>query len=224
MQSRIVVVVLTITLRATLALGTHVGDVATETLRPGEHEEPGVVHVGVKLTNLTDLLTPVESVHVTIEPSGYADHRKGAFLVRPYQAHVVDLLPWTCHPGMRETCTAWITCSSDSNHANDTDVVIVSASGISGRAEMEPYAGMGLTLTPSPLVGNVLHVEYSLAQTGPASVSFFDIAGRPVLKSDFAGDRRGELPLDLRSLSGGVYLVRLDDGRSAVTQKLVVQR
>jgi hypothetical protein len=83
---------------------------------------------------------------------------------------------------------------------------------------------MSLTLTPSPLAGGVLRIEYSLSKAGPASVTFFDIAGRPVLKSDFAGDRAGEFPLDLRSLSAGVYLVRPADGRSALSQKLVVQR
>jgi len=90
--------------------------------------------------------------------------------------------------------------------------------------EMEPCAGMSLTLLPSPLVGNVLHVEYSLNQAGPARVTLFDISGRVAFTRDFTGNRRGELPLDLSLLSGGVYVVRLDDGRSAVTQKFVVQR
>jgi len=96
----------------------------------------------------------------------------------------------------------------------------VQSSGV-GRAGA---SGMSLTLLPSPLAGNVLHIEYGLAQAGPASVTLFDISGRAVAKRAFAGVRAGELPLDLSSLSAGVYLVRLDDGLQNLVQKLVVQR
>jgi hypothetical protein len=206
---------------------------------------------------------------------------------------IVSLAFWVCPVGAHETCTAYITYPADSNHANDTDVVVVNAAGISGsldapaytldvaveivsprtsevpglipvvvkltnmgdtvvlvprldvkidptgyrdyrvdipvavgenRVEMEPHAGMSLTLLPSPLAGNVLHVEYSLNQAGPANVTLFDISGRPVAKRDFVADRTGELPLDLHLLSGGVYLVRLEDGHQSLVRKLVVQR
>jgi hypothetical protein len=94
-------------------------------------------------------------------------------------------------------------------------------SSVTGRVE---DAGMSLTLTPSPLVGNVLRIGYSLNQAGPASVTLFDVSGRAVAKRGFVAVRAGQLPLDLRRLSAGVYLVRLDDGHQSVVQKLVVQR
>jgi hypothetical protein len=89
---------------------------------------------------------------------------------------------------------------------------------------MQAHAGLSLALSPSPFAGNVLHIEYSLNEAGSASVTVFDISGRPVATHRFVADRSGELPLDLRLLSGGVYLVRLDDGQRSLVQKLVVQR
>ena len=198
-------------------------DVATEIVSPGTSEVPGSVPVQVRLANVGDLPALVPRLDVTIRPSGYYDFREDV-AVGVGESTVVTLDTWVCPSGANETCIAWITYPDDTNRLNDADAVIVSASGISGRVEMEPCAGMSLTLSPSPLAGNVLHLEYSLNQAGPASVTFFDISGRPVATREFTGAGVGNLPLDLRSLSAGVYLVRLEAGRQSVVQKLVVQR
>jgi hypothetical protein len=220
MPNRIVFVVLTIALCASVALGSL--DIATEILSPRTSEAPGLVPVTVRLSNLGDTAALVPRLDVKIDPAGYRDYRQNIPVGAGGQM-VLTLNPWV-YSGGTETCTAYITYPADTNHTNDTDVVIVNASGISGGVEMKPCAGISLTLSPSPLAGSVLHVEYSLGQVGPASVILFDISGRPVATRRFVADRSGELSLDLRFLSRGVYVVRLDDGRSAVTQKLVVQR
>jgi len=325
MQRRTVLAVLIIALCATLALGTYIRDVATEVLRPGEHEEPGLVSVCVKLTNLGEVPALVPRVDVKIEPSGYHDWAE-QITIGVGSSQSVTLNPWVCRAHSEETCTAYITYPADTNHANDTDVVvvnrgvdvatevlsprtsevpgsvpvrvrltnvgdvptlvsvvyvfirpgnyqdyweniaiavgestdvlldtwdytggsetctaymtcfadtndkndidvvIVSAAGISGSVEMEPYAGTSLTLLPSTLVGSVLHAEYSLAQAGPVNVTLFDVSGRAAIRRDFIGARGGEMSLDLRGLRAGIYLVRLDDGRAAATRKLMLQR
>jgi hypothetical protein len=220
MPNRTVLAVLTIALCASVALG--VLDVATEIVNPRTQELIGLVPVVVMLTNNGDVAAMVPRLDVNIQPSGYEGYKTN-IAIAVGMNQTVMLNPWV-YPGGSETCTAYITYPEDENHLNDTDVVVVSVGGISGRVEMEPSAGMSLILSPSPLAGNVLHVNYSLNQVGPASVTLFDVSGRPVAARRFSADRAGELPLDLRLLSGGVYLVRLDDGRSAVTQKLVVQR
>lgn len=220
MPNRTVLAVLTIALCASVALGAL--DVATEIVNPRTQELIGLVPVVVMLTNTGDVAAMVPRLDVNIQPSGYEGYKTN-IAIAVGMNQTVMLNPWV-YPGGSETCTAYITYPEDENHLNDTDVVVVSVGGISGRVEMEPSAGMSLTLLPSPLVGNVLHVEYSLNQPGPANVTLFDVSGRPVVKRDFVGTRTGELPLDLHRLSGGVYLVRFDDGRSAVTRKLVVQR
>jgi hypothetical protein len=95
--------------------------------------------------------------------------------------------------------------------------------GQSGTVGKSVDFGMRLTLSPSPLTGKVLRVEYSLNQAGPANVTLFDITGRAVAKGNFIGARAGQLSLDLYFLSAGVYLVRLDDGHRALTQKLIIE-
>ncbi len=99
-----------------------------------------------------------------------------------------------------------------------------SGGGKAGDISQGGEVGMKLALSPSLVTGNVLHIEYGLLRAGPATVTLVDVAGRAVGQGNLIGARTGDLSLDLRFLSAGVYLVRLDDGRSAVTRKLVVQR
>ena len=220
MPNRTVLAVLTIALCASVALGAL--DVATEIVNPRTQELIGLVPVVVMLTNNGDVAAMVPRLDVNIQPSGYEGYKTN-IAIAVGMNQTVMLNPWV-YPGGSETCTAYITYPEDANHLNDTDVVVVSVGGISGRVEMEPSAGMSLILSPSPLAGGVLHVGYSLSQPGPAKVTLFDVSGQVIAVHAFIGTRRGELPLYLRHVRGGVYVARLDDGRSAVTQKLVVQR
>jgi hypothetical protein len=197
-------------------------DVAAEIVSPADSEETGLVPVQVRLTNMGTVPALVPRLDASVPPD-YSDSLLN-MSVGVGQDTLVTLNPWICPPSGTAIFTAWITYAADTNRHNDTDIVTVHASGISDRVEMKPYAGMSLTLSPSPLAGNVLRIEYGLNRAGPASATLFDISGRPVAMRRFVADRSGELPMDLRRLSGGVYIVRLDDGRSAVTQKLVVQR
>jgi len=197
-------------------------DVATEIVSPRASEEPGLVPVRVKLTNLGDVPALVSAVFARVRPSAYFDYKEDiAFAVG--ESSVVLLDSWN-YAGGSETRTAYIACFTDTNQTNDTDVVVVNASGVSGRAEMEPRAGMSLTLLPSPLAGNVLRVEHNLTRPGPASVTLFDVSGRVAFICDFIGTRAGELAFDLHSLGAGVYLVRLEDGHQNVARRLVVRR
>lgn len=220
MQNRTALVVLTIALCASFALGGV--DVAVKTVSPSDSEAYGLVPVQVRLTNVGDVPALVPRLDVGVPPD-YSDSLLN-MSVGVGQDTLVTLNPWVCPPSGTAIFTAWITYPADTNHHNDTDIVTVHASGISDRVERKPCAVVSLTLLPSPLAGNVLHIEYGLNQAGPANVTLFDISGRPVVTRRFAADRAGELPMDLRLLSSGVYLVRLDEGRSAVTQKLVVRR
>lgn len=220
MPNRNVLAVITVALCASVALG--IVDVATEIVSPVAQEPIGLVPVVVMLTNSGDVAAMVPRLDVKMQPSGYEGFKTN-IAIAVGMNQTVMLNPWA-YPGGSETCTAYITYPDDENHANDTDVVVVSVGGISGRVEMVPPAGMSLTLLPSPLAGDVLHVGYSMTQAGPANVTLFDIRGRAVARRDFTGAGAGKFPLDLRFLSGGVYLVRLDDGHRSLVQKLVVQR
>jgi len=80
-------------------------------------------------------------------------------------------------------------------------------------------------IEPNPISSGSATLRYSLPRPGTASVTVFDIAGRSVFSTRSPGHlTTGSLPLDLRSLSGGVYLVKLEADNFTQTQKLVVQK
>jgi hypothetical protein len=220
MKNRTVLLALAVALCASVALGGL--DVAVQFASPTGSETPGTVAVAVLLSNQGDVPATVPRVDVKIMPSGYQDYRENVS-VGVGGGQPVSMGVWNYAGGV-ETCTAWITYPDDTNHTNDTAVVIVGGGGILDRPEKDPSVGLGLALLPSPVAGNVLHVEYGLNRAGPASISIFDVRGQVALGRDFTGTRRGGLLLNLSGLSGGIYIVRLDDGRSAVTQKVVLQR
>jgi hypothetical protein len=196
-------------------------DVAVEITSPRDTEQPGIIPFVVRLTNLGNVPALVPRLDMIGWPRGFGDYRVNIAI--PVGGSQTESTIGSYYGGGTETCMAWIT-DGDMNAHNDTDVVIVNGAGVSDRAELDPGAWMYLTLSPSPLTGSILHVEYSLKQAGPANFSISDITGRPVATRRFAADLTGELPLDLHLLSGGVYLVRLEDGHQSLVQKLVVQR
>jgi hypothetical protein len=215
MQYRTVFLVLAVALCATPVLG--MVDVVVQIARPMYWEIPGLVPVTIRLTDTGDTPTLVESLQVTISDGYYSfmtdiprdPHQPGLFYM-PTQ--------WV-YGGGTETCTAWITDPADENHDNDTAVVIVTpVAGLSERA------GTELSKLPGRLGGSITRTTCFVSHTEPLDVTLFDIKGRAVLASRLYATLAGKSSLDLRGLRSGVYLARLDDGRSTVTQKLVVER
>ncbi len=83
---------------------------------------------------------------------------------------------------------------------------------------------LGVTLAPNPLTGGFATLRYSLPMAGPATIHVFDVTGRSVVKRTVTATRTGTVSLDVRNLSAGIYLVRLDTDGYTATQKLVVQK
>jgi len=80
-------------------------------------------------------------------------------------------------------------------------------------------------LMPNPLTSGRAAIRYCLPKAGPLSISVSDVAGRSVFFTWSLGHSvTGSLPLDLRNLSGGVYLVRLDAGGVSSSRSLVIQK
>ena len=80
-----------------------------------------------------------------------------------------------------------------------------------------------LTISPNPLTGDVAGVRYTLPNAGPATLTVYDVTGRARIRQHTHATRTGTLALDVRNLSAGIYLVRLDAGTNTVTTKLVIQ-
>jgi hypothetical protein len=92
-------------------------------------------------------------------------------------------------------------------------------SGVMGERTMP----LGITCAPNPLARGFATVRYSLPKAGPAQLSVFDVTGRTVSRHTIAATRTGAVRLDLRDLSAGIYLVKLESDSQTFTQKLVVQ-
>ncbi len=94
--------------------------------------------------------------------------------------------------------------------------------GVASGVERTAYGVM--RVSPSPLSGGWATLSYSLPKAGPVNVTVLDVAGRTVLRQSSIGNLESSMALDLRGLSAGVYLVRLDAGQVSTSAKLVVQR
>ena len=81
-----------------------------------------------------------------------------------------------------------------------------------------------MTISPNPMANGFATLRYSLPRPGPVSVSVYDALGRSVLHHFITPSLHHSVSLDLRTLSAGVYLVRLDAGGSGSSQKFVIQR
>jgi len=82
-----------------------------------------------------------------------------------------------------------------------------------------------LAIHPNPVrTGHAtVHLHRQLPASPPPLLGIYDASGRLVRQSSL-GLRASSMPLDLRSMRAGVYLVRLTAGTFSTTQKLVIQR
>jgi hypothetical protein len=101
-----------------------------------------------------------------------------------------------------------------------TAMAKMARSGVAGLVNV-PTAKM--TVAPNPLATGFATVQFSLPKSGTVRVQVTDVAGRAVLTQTLAANRTGSVGLDLRQLSAGVYLVRLDADGFSTQRKLVVQ-
>ena len=97
-----------------------------------------------------------------------------------------------------------------------------------GSAIAEPGTGLpsaaGLQVSPNPVRSGLVSLRYSLPGSCPATLTVYDVAGRPAERTVVAAGREGTVRLDLGELSDGVYLVRLEAGQRTAAQKLVLKR
>ncbi len=81
-----------------------------------------------------------------------------------------------------------------------------------------------MAIAPSPIASGSATISYTLPKSGPVNVTILDVVGQTVLRQSSIGNLESSMALDLRGLSAGVYLVRLDAEGFSQSQKLVVQR
>jgi len=81
-----------------------------------------------------------------------------------------------------------------------------------------------LTVAPNPLRTGFVTFSYGLPCAGTPGIRVYDVTGRAVVSQTAVTGRTGALGLDLRRLSAGVYLVKLDADGYSTQQKLVILR
>jgi hypothetical protein len=87
--------------------------------------------------------------------------------------------------------------------------------------------GMAARVVPNPLHTDVAMLQLNASKPGDATVTVYDLLGRPVLQMppvpiDHAGEM--VLPLDLSSLSSGLYTVRIAMENETVTTSITLVR
>jgi hypothetical protein len=90
-------------------------------------------------------------------------------------------------------------------------------------AVQTPLGSGRLTIGPSPLVGGLVHLEVGKVSSRSATVRLYDASGRTVAVWN-ALLQNGTADLDVRHLTAGVYVVRVETDGCYATQKLVVER
>jgi hypothetical protein len=90
-----------------------------------------------------------------------------------------------------------------------------------------PYASCVMRVSPNPLTTGFATLSITGAPehlgAGARSISVLDISGRVVRQSAIR-NLQSAMPLDIRSISAGVYLVRLSAPGFTATEKLIIQR
>jgi len=91
-----------------------------------------------------------------------------------------------------------------------------------GRTPNVVSGGRRFTLSPSPVADGWATLRFPVPRPEPLAVGVFDIAGRSVLRLWVPAGRHGIARLDVRALSAGVYMVRVEAGALVERCRLVV--
>jgi hypothetical protein len=114
-----------------------------------------------------------------------------------------------------------VRATGDQNCLNDriVDTFEVAEVGVT-EAPGTPMS-YGLSPIPNPVSGSIM-LQYALPP-GAAALRVYDVTGRAVIYRNLAGGRAGTA-LNLRHLSAGVYVLRLDAGTFTCSEKMILQR
>lgn len=74
----------------------------------------------------------------------------------------------------------------------------------------------GLSLYPNPVSNGKLYIDSSKSLS--KHIDIFDVLGKKVLSTSISGKT-----LDVSSLTPGVYIIKIEEGSSTATRKLVIR-
>lgn len=181
-----------------------------------------------------DLSAPGQLVRSSIPGGGY-DSWNGTSMAAPHVAGTVALMlegnPSLDVDAIRTQLLASAADLGTAGYDYDfgygrLDAFAATTMAVTAVGGLGDVAGSGLRCAPNPFRDRV-RIDYAAA-SGPASIAVFDLAGRQVWSGAATGGR-GTLTWDGRGRGGellpsGVYLVRLRDGRSERTGRVLQLR
>ena len=127
---------------------------------------------------------------------------------------------------VRQTADGGYVLAGTSDPPNDsillakTDSVGYLMTGVAEDVLTEGHRRIDLSVTPNPTTG-IARVSYSAPGAAGVTLQLCDVTGRQVHLS--YGLRTSPLQLDLRAISEGVYLLRLESAGRSATRKLVIE-
>lgn len=90
-------------------------------------------------------------------------------------------------------------------------------------AETVSANGNGIRLYPVPATSH-LYISHGLKTHGPLNISVFEMTGKKVLDRWTEGQESGVESLDITTLSPGVYILKLNNGKEQLTQRFIKRR
>jgi hypothetical protein len=91
-----------------------------------------------------------------------------------------------------------------------------------GGQDVEALEVTRLEAFPSPNEGRFT-LRFELQDKSPAQLRIFNLEGQQIFEQEFSGQKKYEKQIDLGDVPAGVYLLRLIQGESSFTRKLVVE-
>ncbi|MBM3322300.1 T9SS type A sorting domain-containing protein, partial [candidate division WOR-3 bacterium] len=137
-------------------------------------------------------------------------------------ADLVGYGPWDVLYGLKGNATYEFWCYTPA--ASTTSAAGMVQSGVTAIG-LGSSATRVMTVSPNPLKARIaaIHLNPRFPESSIPVVSIFDAGGRLVRRSVFS-TRQSSVTLDLSGLTAGVYLLRLEAGGVAWSEKLVLQR
>jgi hypothetical protein len=202
---------------------------------PGDQTSPRMVSDGaggaiVAWHDLVDIEADLYAQHVTssgaVDPAWPVDGRAIS------TAGLRQISPTIVADGAGGAVVAWEDGRNSGGNVDDSDIYAqgVRANGTLGDAPVavsdDGWLGLALeSPKPNPGRTGAMIVRFTLPADAAATLELFDVAGRRVVSREVGSLGAGQHAIDLaadRRPAAGVYFVRLQQGRGARTQRIVL--
>lgn len=98
----------------------------------------------------------------------------------------------------------------------ETATAQISHTATSTTASYKEFPIEGLSIYPNPASGQKVYI--TTKDNKPKIVEIYNVLGKNILSANLAGNE-----LNISSLDPGVYIMKIQEGRSSATRKLVVR-